>query len=186
MKIIFLDNDSVICLENNWGSRYKKSLKYSKSKMVYEHLKPVDFRFDNFDDKAIKVLNEIISQTDCEIVVSSDWRHFATLKELGEYYLSQEIIKKPIGYTTSSVKIPQGFNWVRKWDLEQERALEIKEYLMEHPEITHWVAVDDLNMGITEEWKESWGLTNFVFTPLSREGIKQSGVKEKIIKYLVD
>jgi hypothetical protein len=29
-----------------------------------------------------------------------------------------------------------------------------------------------------------WGLTNFVLTPKSNEGIKQSGIKEKIIKYL--
>lgn len=184
--IIFLDNDGVICLADNWGSRYKKTKAYANPNPGNEQSIPVEFRFDNFDKKAIKVLNEIITETDCEIVVSSDWRHFATLEELGEYYLSQGIIKKPIGYTTSSVKIPEGFKWVRQWDLEQERALEIKEYLMEHPEITHWVAVDDLNMGITEEWKESWGLTNFVYTPLSREGIKQSGVKEKIIKYLVD
>ena len=30
--------------------------------------------FDRFNDKAIKVLNEIIEATDCEIVISSDWR----------------------------------------------------------------------------------------------------------------
>ena len=29
------------------------------------------------------------------------------------------------------------------------------------------------------------GLTNFVHTPMSNEGIKQSGVKEKILKYLM-
>jgi hypothetical protein len=27
-------------------------------------------------------------------------------------------------------------------------------------------------------------LENFVYTPLSTEGIKQSGIKEKIVKYL--
>jgi len=30
------------------------------------------------------------------------------------------------------------------------------------------------------------GLTNFVLTPRSREGIKQSGIKEKILKFLKD
>jgi len=29
-----------------------------------------------------------------------------------------------------------------------------------------------------------WGLDNFVHTPRSGEGIKQSGIKEKIIKFL--
>jgi hypothetical protein len=30
------------------------------------------------------------------------------------------------------------------------------------------------------------GLSNFVLTPKSSEGIKQSGIKEKIIKFLKD
>jgi hypothetical protein len=29
-----------------------------------------------------------------------------------------------------------------------------------------------------------WGLENFVWTPRDWEGIKQSGIKQKIIKYL--
>jgi hypothetical protein len=36
--------------------------------------------------------------------------------------------------------------------------------------------------GIDGNYK--YGLTNFVHTPRSKEGIKQSGVKEKIIKFL--
>jgi hypothetical protein len=35
------------------------------------------------------------------------------------------------------------------------------------------------------EFEHEWGLDNFVYTPLSREGIKQSGVKEKIINFLM-
>jgi hypothetical protein len=74
--------------------------------------------------------------------------------------------------------------------LEQERSIEITQYLQDHPEITHWVAVDDLNMGIPQthdSWGEmvmDWGLTNFVLTPKSTEGIKQTGIKEKLINFL--
>jgi hypothetical protein len=32
--------------------------------------------------------------------------------------------------------------------------------------------------------RDGWGLTNFVLTPRSYEGIKQSGVRDKIIKFL--
>jgi len=68
--------------------------------------------------------------------------------------------------------------------LEQTRVIEIKQYLHDHPEITHWVSIDDLNMGKNgEEWKD-WGLDNFVLTPSSREGIKQTGIKDKIVKFL--
>jgi hypothetical protein len=193
MKAIFLDNDGVICLSNNWGSRHKKQKKLGK-RPTFTHTNqiPVEYRFDNFDKKAIEILNEILEETDAEIVVSSDWRQHATLEELGEYYLAQGIIKAPIGITNKNLAdcdVPNNFVWSRQWDLEQSRSLEIKQYLKDNPQITHWVAVDDLNMGKTGlyysmEFEHSWGLENFVYTPLSTEGIKQTGVKEKILKYL--
>jgi hypothetical protein len=188
MKVIFLDNDGVICLSNNWGGRYKKWAKYRSANpetSKYHNDAPVEIRFDDFDKKAVKILNEILNETGAEIVVSSDWRYHATLEELGEYYLSQGISKKPIGVTKrlGECDQPENFIWSRQWDLEQSRSLEILQYLRDNPEVTEWVAVDDLNMGKDEEWK-IWGLNNFVLTPKSSEGIKQSGIKEKIIKYL--
>ena len=197
MKVIFLDNDGVICLYNNWGGRSKKWSKYrsenpESSKSISDG--PVNVRFDDFDQKAIKVLNEILEETGAEIVVSSDWRYHATLEELGEYYLYQGILKKPIGFTKrlKECDVPENFIWSRQFDLEQSRSLEILQYLRDNPEVTEWVAVDDLNMGIPqthESWGEmemDWGLTNFVLTPKSTEGIKQSGIKEKITKYLIN
>ena len=193
MKVIFLDNDGVICLSSNWGSRHKKQKKWDGKKLSMTSREiPVEYRFDNFDKKAIKILNGILKETGAEIVVSSDWRLYATLDELGEYYLSQGIIKAPIGITNKKLidcDVPNNFVWSRAWDLEQTRSLEIHQYLKDNPQITHWVAVDDLNMGKTGldysiEFEHSWGLENFVYTPLSTEGIKQSGIKEKIVKYL--
>ena len=72
MKVIFLDHDGVICLSNNFGSRHKKQIKV-RTKMTQSIKElPVDARFDNFNKKAVKVLNEILLKTDAEIVVSSD------------------------------------------------------------------------------------------------------------------
>ena len=189
MKVIFLDNDGVICLSNNWGGRSKKWAKYrSKNPETSRYIDdaPVEVRFDDFDKKSIKVLNEILEETGAEIVVSSDWRCHANLEELGKYFISQGILKKPVGITKllGQCNQPENYPWSRKWDLEQSRSLEILQYLHDHPEITQWVAIDDLNMGKNgEEWKD-WGLDNFVLTPSRTEGIKQSGIKEKIIKFL--
>jgi len=59
MKVIFLDNDGVICLSSNWGSRHKKQKKWGGMKLSMDiHSIPVDCRFDNFDKKAIKVLKQ--------------------------------------------------------------------------------------------------------------------------------
>ena len=189
MKVIFLDLDGTICLSNNWGGRSKKWAKYrSENPETSRYIDdaPVEVRFDDFDKKAIKVLNEILEETESEIVVSSDWRCHATLEELGEYFLSQGILKKPVGVTKmlGQCNQPENYPWLRKWDVEQSRSLEILQYLFDHPEVSQWVAVDDLDMGKNgEEWKD-WGLDNFVLTPSRTEGIKQSGIKEKIIKFL--
>ena len=192
MKVIFLDHDGVICLSNNWGGRTKKWAKYRSENPDSSKEKkdaPVSFRFDDFDTKSVKVLNEILEETGAEIVVSSDWKLHATLEELGEYYELHGIIKKPIALTPNLGKCTW-YNdiiwvWSPRWELEMIRVIEIKQYLHDHPEITHWVSVDDLNMGKNgEAWKDEWAIDNFVLTPKSNEGIKQSGVKEKIKNYL--
>lgn len=190
MKVIFLDNDGVICLGSNWGGRFKKMRKFIKKNPLVksESEAPVHCRFDNFDLKCIKVINDIILETDCEIVVSSDWRKHATLEELGDYYLAQGLIKKPIGLTKfiNQIDVPANFEFDFMYRYEQERTLEIKDYLKEHSEITHWVAIDDLSLGNHEFVPKSdvWGLSNFVRCISLNEGIKRTGLKEQIINFL--
>jgi HAD domain in Swiss Army Knife RNA repair proteins len=180
MKVIFLDHDGVICLAEQWGGRYKKKGFDSNPET------PLDIRMDNFDPKAINVLKAILEETGAEIVVSSDWRNWGTLAQMQEMYETRGI-KKPIGITPfiNDCDVPTLFIWSRDFDLEQTRSLEILQWLKDHPEVTHWVAVDDLDMSLRETPVFTWGLTNFVLTPKSREGIKQSGIKEKILKHLI-
>ena len=199
MKVLFLDNDGVICLSNNWGGRAVKWANFKRdnpdSEATFDN-KPIQCRFDDFDKGAVKVLNKILEETGAEIVVSSDWRLHANLEELGDYYESQGIIKRPIAVTDQFKDVfPKEWNAFRfRAELELERSMEIGHWLENHPEVTHWVAVDDLNMSAEflskyfskDESDKNPGLTNFVLTPRSREGIKQSGVKEKILKFLTD
>jgi hypothetical protein len=195
MKVIFLDNDGVICLANNWGTRNKKRQKAGLSNRVPFNELPLDVRFDNFDKKAVKILNEVLEETGAELVVSSDWRFYATLEELGDYYLSQGIVKKPIATTDMFKDIfPREWSALRfRADLELERSMEIQHWIDNHPEVTNWVVVDDLDMSVeflaprftsTDDVDKKPGLTNFVLTPKSTEGIKQSGVKDKLLHYL--
>lgn len=193
MKIIFLDHDGVICLSTEWGSRYNKQKKWGKRKLSMTPREiPLEYRFDNFNKKAVKVLNEILEETDAEIVISSDWKYHGTLEELQNYYVNQGIKKVPISFTKTVSEIDNDV-WQKQFRftarLEEERAFEIKSWLNENPNITSWVAIDDLNMGKTqrindEEFVFDWGLDNFVHTIKGDEGIKQIGIKEKIINYL--
>jgi hypothetical protein len=181
MKVMFLDHDGVICLSSNWGGRFKKKGFDSNPET------PLDIRMDSFDSKAVKVLNEIIELTGCEIVVSSDWKKWGTLEDMKEMYKTRGI-KEPLDLTpviTDCKNFVNEHEWMAMWELEHTRAVEIKNWLHDHPEVTHWVAIDDLNMGKDgSSWKE-WGLDNFVHCKRPyNEGIKQSGLKEKILKFL--
>lgn len=123
-----------------------------------------------FNAKAVKVLNEILQKTDAEIIISSDWKYHYTLKDLQEIFEWQKVIKGPMGVTES---LP---NKVLQL-LEEFRAKEILKHVEENNPIK-WVAVDDLDL--------SYWITPTHFTRCTRwyEGIKQSGIKEKIIAKL--
>jgi hypothetical protein len=187
MKILFLDNDGVICLGSQWGGRHKRMKKFIKEHGVAEISKmPAYIRLDRFDKKSVKVLNEVIEETGAEIVVSSDWKLHATLEELQELYLENGVIKAPIGTTENMKDFDEetyGLFMYKNW-LERIRIIEVEKYLKDNPQITHWVAIDDLNLGKDE--KDGPGLSNFVITRKSvTEGIKQLGIKEELLKYLL-
>jgi len=192
MKVIFLDNDGVICLSENWGNRFKKAREYMIKNNISDHAfiderkRNVLVRFDNFDKKAVKILNKVIEETDAEIVVSSDWKLHANLEELGQYYESQGIIKKPIAITPNLEDFDPDSAGLYHWKGWKGRAriLEIEKYLELNTDITHWVAIDDLDM--SPEANQGHGLKNFILTPRSNEGIKQSGIKDKLINVLND
>lgn len=171
MKILFLDHDGVICLSNNWGGRFKKKGFDSNPET------PIDIRMDDFDVKAVKVLNNIIEITGCEIVVSSDWKLHGTLEQMKEMYITRGI-KPPIDYTPNLKDFDEEKYHLLKStnDYEGIRVCEVNQWLKDHPEVIHWVAVDDMDLS---------ELNNFVMTKRPyNEGIKQCGVKEKIINYL--
>ena len=171
MKVLFLDHDGVICLSTQWGGRFKKKGYDSNPET------PMDTRMDNFDTKSVKVLNEIVETTGCEIVISSDWKRHGTLDQMKTMYEIRGI-KPPIDYTPDMKDFDENGYGLFKWKgfYESIRVCEINEYLKNHPEVTHWVAVDDM------DWSK---LDNFVMTTKPyNEGIKQSGVKEKILKFL--
>ena len=192
MKVIFLDHDGVICLGSEFGTRTKKRQRDKISLVmnnngIDEFSIPVEYRFDDFNKKAIKILNQIINETDAEIVVSSDWNKWASLEEMGEYYISKGIIKKPIAFTPRLEEFDEysaKLFYYKGW-YERSRILEIEHWLKNNS-VESWVAVDDMPLGeyINSDGSIRYGLKNFVHTPRLTEGIKQTGVKEKIINFL--
>jgi len=150
MKILFLDHQGVIYLE----------------KAIWPVGKPILL---NFDQGAVSILNEIIREVDCEIVVSSDWKTWADLPTMKSFYIKQGIIKPPIGYTTTT-------NIKDLDDIAYLRAKEISEWLDSADNITSWVAIDDLDM--------RKHLSNFVWIEDAEKGILAEGIKKSVVDHL--
>lgn len=184
MKVIFLDNDGVICIASDWGGQTRKWNEWLKTnpKTLLMSDAPIQYRSNDFDKNAVRILNEILIETGAEIVISSDWKKFDSLDTLGDYYESQGILKRPIAMTKHFIgcERPESFSWIYKECYEQQRSLEINQFIIDNPNITNWVAVDDLDISLNS----NYGVSNFVRTKNMNEGITESGIKEKIIEFL--
>jgi len=126
-------------------------------------------KHEPFDMRAVRVLNSIYDVIPFDIVLSSDWRNQFSMKNLVSMFEFFKVKANIVGVTRNSV------NYIGT-DLEGGRSEEINWYVDAHKdEIQAWVSVDDLKM---------YQLEHFVECPKWLEGIKQCGIKEKIIKEL--
>jgi len=163
MKIILLDIDGVICLSREWGSRGRKIKRWELEGGEGEP--PVTIRLDDFNKIAVDVLNDIILTSGADLVISSDWRLYATLDEMKDLFHQFGVIKGPIDFTPELQTTTKHANI---------RVDEINLWLSKHPEVTKWVAIDDMDLS---------ELDNFVKTR-EREGLKQCNISTKILRYL--
>lgn len=160
MKVIFLDIDGVLATN--------KEFAMNRTKFQTKHPEAMEIRIPYpFNPGCVKILNEILENTNAIIVLSSDWRFHWDLKDLDKIFKFNSVVKSPVAITS---KIKRKMSS----DLEDDRAFQIKTYVNDMLPDT-WVAIDDLNLS-------SLG-GNFVKTKDS-EGLKQTGIKEKIIKIL--
>jgi guanosine-3',5'-bis(diphosphate) 3'-pyrophosphohydrolase len=182
-RVIFLDHDGVICLTQHWGTRRPGDIDSSVTDV------PILQRFDNFDLKAVEVLNEIIRETQAEIVVISSWAQHATLSEMQELYREYSVEKVPIAILPMheesaykqwyrSVRVPAP----RMNDTHHQRSFDILHFLDQVPSVRQWVAVDDSDL---QPHKDFW-VKNFVRITDLTTGITGAGIKEKILSYFTD
>ena len=156
MKVIFLDHDGVICLLDQWGKRFKHKT-----------------QFDPFDKKALQVLNKVLESTGAVIVCSSDWRLHAPLEDMQALYQERGIVGELLDYTDIYDMEPNERSLPDKMLLASIRTREITAWVNQFkPE--KWVAIDDLPLTVE----------NFVHTPRSTEGIKQTGLIDKVMSFL--
>jgi hypothetical protein len=150
MKILFLDHQGVMRLDSVCWLTGKPEL-------------------NDFDKSAVENINDIISETDCDIVVSSDWKLWVDLSEMQRFYRRQGLIKVPIGYT------PDKSSEIRSIDdIARLRVEEIKQWLQDN-DVSTWVAIDDLDLRELER---------FVFIEDAKRGMTKDSLA-KIKEYLI-
>jgi hypothetical protein len=158
-RVLMLDIDGVMATTNQFYTNRKK-------------WNPI-YNSYRFDDKCVRVLNKIIEARNPTIVISSDWRNNYDIGMLNKIFQINGI-----NGTVADVTVDLwGVIFTSYQQLEECRAHEILEYVHRH-ELSNYVVVDDLNLS-------PWIPDNFVHCKYVNQGIKQSGVKEKILKVLI-
>jgi hypothetical protein len=158
---IFLDIDEVLATTNQFYSNRKKwNPEYNRYR---------------FDEKCVKVFNSIIEITNPIVILSSDWKDSFTIEQLNRIFEINGVNCKISDITPSL----WGTQYKSLQQLDECRAEEILKYQTDHADVINkWVAIDDLNL-------TQWMPDNFVRCTKANEGIKQSNVKEKILKILI-
>lgn len=153
MKVIFLDVDGVL----NSQSWFKKH-HHDKGLSLEE------WRINQIDPKAAKLVKEIVDKTGAKIVLSSSWRgHKAVNSALFKGFGLEIMDETPRG-----IRVTYG-----EETLYTFRGLEIYYYLDHHPEIKEYVIIDD-DTDMLYYQRE-----HFIHT-FSSEGIKPEHVAEAI------
>jgi hypothetical protein len=148
MKIIFLDLDGVLCLSNGNGMPTNK------------------WDASDFDPLAVAALNEILSATDAEIIITSDWRYDYTLSEMRYIFKHFKVSKGPIGY------IPSSNGGIHN------RAADINAWLNTHDfkNDINWVVIDDMDM--SKEFGDSFVLC------VNDRGLSKKKTKQEVLRKL--
>lgn len=137
-KIIFLDLDGVLNTANYYD------------RLQHEHLPTEDIFGTLFDPKAVEQLSHIIDSTNAKIVISSSWR-YSGIANMRAMWKARQLPGEIYDITSLFV----ADDYIRE-HMEEEnfdfyeamtsvREMEISAWLQEHPEVTNYVILDDLD-----------------------------------------
>jgi len=162
MITIFLDIDGVI-------STLTESLESTKDFWIINIWARNLRVMHSFNEPCVEVFNDITSQFECEIVLSSDWKKKRSLKDLNIIFKENNVTKSPVDKTKDFRDEFMNF--------EATRAMEIMHYINEN-NIKDFIILDDLDL---EKLLPPRILDRFFKTPFDL-GLTEPGMKEKIIE----
>jgi hypothetical protein len=163
MITIFLDIDGVLATHKEFMLNRTKFR--SSDKRAAELGIPYPY-----NPGCVKIFNEILGSTETQIILSSDWKYHFSLRDMNEIFKHNGIVQSIAAFTDNDT--------ISINNLTMNRAHQIGKYI-EDNQIENWIALDDL-------WLHKYldnGDGRFFLTK-DNEGLKQSGLKNKIIKKL--
>lgn len=162
---IFLDIDGVLTTPNEFYE--ERTIFWKENKWAEELIVPYPF-----NKKCVDNFNKILEQfSNVEILLSSDWRKYWSIKELDIIFKNNGVIKSPIDALGDS----NYFSGL----LTKKRMGIIEEYIREKNLLDKkWIIIDDLNIShfLPIEYKDRFILTN------EFHGLSENSVIEKIIE----
>lgn len=109
------------------------------------------FFMAEFDKNCVKWLNYIIEQTDCELIISSDWRKCYAFTEIKKFFKYQGILKEPIDVTSMYEIYPKSTTFEEDID---NRLFQIDGHVQHHKP-DRYAIIDDLGLWIRrKDFKE--------------------------------
>lgn len=132
-KVIFLDIDGVI---NTVSSFDKIDARYEQYENDTTPNKPtwvdifMDYQYQVFEQEAMNILNEIIQETNAQVVISSSWRK--SLKDPVKWTEKFKFYGCNIPVIDITGSCSTGY-----------RGTEIHDWLKDHPEVTNIIIIDD-------------------------------------------
>ena len=143
-KIIFLDVDGVL-----------NSMKFDR--WLQDHHMKQYYGYELLDQNALLNLKDIVFVTGADIILSSSWRLSNKCCE----ELRQQLLPYGLRFIDKTVCLCQ-----------ENRGEEIKEWLSRHPEVDHFVILDD-----EDEFKDDLLKNNFVETTFEEGLLEQHAAK---------
>lgn len=152
-KIIFLDIDG--CLRPVHGRR---GFEQNVRSMVVDGVKvPLLGSGEakagliglDFWPLALRALRHIVQKTEARIVLSSDWRKSPELMEGINGQLEEHRMPELFGATPDLDQGGAGVVKALHASFREKRCKEIRKWLRQHPKITRWVAIDDIDLSVS-------------------------------------